>query len=160
MLSNAPWQLALKQGPHEQKGSLAAFAVGLDAGNVIGAYSTGDKSSTSVCIVIPDILGWRSPQNLRLCDELADATGWLVVCPDLHRGNVVDKWVADQVSVLSIHTVNECAQRMPWAVMLDTVWVHPVDLWSQQRHFSFQVEEKLHPVSLHAGTSRYRSLAA
>lgn len=107
MLSNAPWQLALKQGPHEQKGSLAAFAVGLDAGNVIGAYSTGDKSSTSVCIVIPDILGWRSPQNLRLCDELADATGWLVVCPDLHRGNVVDKWVADQVSVPSIHNMNE-----------------------------------------------------
>lgn len=78
-------------------GRVAAFAVGPDAGNVVGAWLAGTAESPSACIVIPDQFGWKDHHARRLCDDLAAAASTLVVCPDVHRGGYVDECTIDAV---------------------------------------------------------------
>jgi hypothetical protein len=82
---------------YQARGKEAAFCVGGGEGNVIGAYTAGGNSAAHCVIDMPDHFGWRVPQMRAVCDELAARLNAWVVCPDVHRGNSVDRWVAQAV---------------------------------------------------------------
>lgn len=77
-------------------GREVAFAVGEGLGNTIGAYITGPPQVKAI-IFLPDHFGWRVPQLQALCDALSQACDALVCCPDVHRGNCIDRYTAEAV---------------------------------------------------------------
>jgi hypothetical protein len=77
--------------------STAAFCVGSDGGNVIGAFVFGGKDGSRACVVIPDHFGWKAKKTRWLCNEIACSCRVMVVCPDIHRGNFIDDNVAGVV---------------------------------------------------------------
>ena len=89
---------------YASQGKEAAFAVGEDAANVIGAYVVAAQHAQhTTCVVVPDQFGWRLAQTRRLCDDLAAQLGARVVCPDVHRGNHVDRF-----TVATVRAHSEC----------------------------------------------------
>ena len=63
----------------------------------MGSYMAGKGHTEAACLVLPDHFGWKGPHIHRLCDDLAETLQACVVCPDIHRGDIIDKWVQEMV---------------------------------------------------------------